>query len=187
VLLVIPERQTRSDQKTLQTASGGGMRLGKDKNITSGVIVAYSQCPRKAFLLLCTDENGITPDYVRILEHRRMTNRNKHVHMLKQNNHRVTSYDAHSRESRDAVFTDSHLIYEDLEAYCDILTRAEGNHPGGAPTYEPTMVVGTYSISKEQRLELSFVGYVLGKLQDRLPSIGKGLQKTKHSHVVIHF
>ena len=46
----------------------------------------------------------------------------------------------------------------------------------GAPTrghaYEPTLVIGSRTISKEQRLELLFSGYVLGELQKALPANG---------------
>lgn len=146
--------------------------MDSQKKISVDVIVAAAQCLRKAFLLLSTDEHGTTHEYVRMLEHRRTTNREKHVQAVRENNPRVRAYDVHGQKSRDAVFIDSHLIYEDLEAHCDILARVEGNRPSGIRTYEPTIVVGTYSINNAQRLELSHVGYVLGKLQGRFPSTG---------------
>jgi hypothetical protein len=36
--------------------------------ITSEVVVAYAQCPRKAYLLLFNPEQGVPHEYVRILE-----------------------------------------------------------------------------------------------------------------------
>jgi hypothetical protein len=38
----------------------------RNKTITSEIVVAYSQCPRKAFLLLCTKEQGVLV-YLRLL------------------------------------------------------------------------------------------------------------------------
>ena len=54
--------------------------------ITSEVVVAYAQCPRKAYLLLCSPAQGEPHEYVRILErqqdenHARYLNRLKHKH-----------------------------------------------------------------------------------------------------------
>ncbi len=50
-------------------AQDNGGAMGNQKNISAAVIVAAAHCPRKAFLLLCTDEHGRTHDYVRMLEH----------------------------------------------------------------------------------------------------------------------
>ena len=38
-----------------------------DKVIASEIFVAYSQCPRKAFLLLFSDDLGTPNDYPRIM------------------------------------------------------------------------------------------------------------------------
>ena len=42
--------------------------------ITSDVVVAYAQCPRKAYLLLYSPEQGEPHAYVRILEQQRREN-----------------------------------------------------------------------------------------------------------------
>ena len=50
--------------------------------------------------------------------------------------------------------------------------------------YEPSIFVGTHSISKEQKLELSFVGYVLERLQSTVArTAGKiiGTDGTAHT------
>jgi len=55
--------------------------------ITPEILVAYSQCPRKAFLLLCTDERGMPHEYLRILEQQKRLNQVNYLHtlnMLKQ-------------------------------------------------------------------------------------------------------
>ena len=49
----------------------------------------------------------------------------------------------------------------------------EGTSTFGKYSYEPSIFVGTYSISKEQKLELSFVEYVLERLQHTSPVAGK--------------
>ena len=41
------------------------------KIITSEIVAAYSQCPRKAYLLLVTSNQGIPNEYVQILQKKR--------------------------------------------------------------------------------------------------------------------
>ena len=43
--------------------------------ITSEIIIAYSQCPRKAYLLLFEKEQGIVVEYIAILEKREKDHR----------------------------------------------------------------------------------------------------------------
>ena len=47
--------------------------------ITSEIFVAYSQCPRKAFLLLFSEDRGIPHDYPLILKKRRQENRAQYL------------------------------------------------------------------------------------------------------------
>jgi hypothetical protein len=65
------------------------------------------------------------------------------------------------------------LKSEGLEVYCNVLTRVESSSSSHGSSYEPTIVVGTHSINKEQKLELLFAGYVLGKIQGQVPEHGK--------------
>ena len=53
---------------------------------------------------------------------------------------------------------------------------------GGYSAYEPTIVVGTQSITHEQKLELFFVSHVLGHLQPHSPDVGYivGLDEKLH-------
>ena len=57
-----------------------------------------------------------------------------------------------------------------ITAYCDAL-RIVGQR-GDPVAYEPTIVVGTYRLEKEQMLNLAVVGYVLGQLQSKPPAMG---------------
>jgi predicted RecB family nuclease len=43
----------------------------------------------------------------------------------------------------------------------------------GSHSYEPISIVGTHQVTKEQKLALLFVGYVLGQLQNTLPAAGR--------------
>src|SRR5207247_223816 len=81
------------------------------------------------------------------------------------------------------VLINAHLQVDGLAADCGVLTRVEGTSAFGKYSYEPSLFIGTYNITKEQQLELSFVGYVLERLQHTSPAVGRiiGMDGTSHS------
>ncbi len=142
-----------------------------DKTITSDVLVAYSQCPRKAFLLLFSDDQGTPHDYPRILEERRKTHQAQYREAFKQTHEDAKPY-AEKNLRKDRFFVEATLKVECWEAGCDVLTKVDQGASSRKVMYEPTIAVGTYSITKEQKIELSFIGKVLGQIQKPLPAVG---------------
>ena len=51
--------------------------------ITDEMVVAYSQCPRKAYLLMYSEERGQPHEYQQILEQNRLTNQYNHLNVLR--------------------------------------------------------------------------------------------------------
>ncbi len=144
--------------------------------ITSEIVVAHSQCPQKAFLLLCTDGQGTPHEYMHMLEQQKERNQMNYIRALKalkQPSLEVPSHSVRDLTHEEDLVIKATLRVEDLEAYCDVLTRVESSSSLGTYSYEPTMCVGTHSITKEQKLELLFAGYVLGKVQGKVPEHGK--------------
>src|SRR5712691_8877053 len=86
------------------------------------------------------------------------------------------------------VLINARLQVDGLAADCGVLTRVEGTSTFGKYRYEPSIFVGTHSISKEQQLELSFVGYVLERLQHMSPGAGRiiGVDGTSHTVKLEH-
>src|SRR5215471_5337555 len=99
--------------------------------LTSEVVVAHSQCPRKAYLLLRGGAPGEPHEYVRVLERRASASRERFLGTIV--------------ETGD-VATGRFLRQGDFAAYCDALARR------GGEDYEPTLVVGTGHITKDQRI-----------------------------------
>src|SRR6266852_6021524 len=60
--------------------------------ITSEVVVAYAQCPRKAYLLLFSPEQGEPHEYVRILERQRSKNQVRYLDRLQHKHADVHPY-----------------------------------------------------------------------------------------------
>jgi predicted RecB family nuclease len=152
------------------------------KIITSEVFVAYTQCPLKAFLLLFSDDQGSFHDYPGILEERRQVNKIQYLEKIKQSHENVEKYKQDNLNEKQFLI-EAIFKAECWEAHCDILTKVEPNTSNKA-IYEPTIVVGTYSVTQEQKTELLFVGQVLGLIQEQLPGTAKIVGMDGKSHQV---
>ena len=60
--------------------------------ITSEIVVAYSQSPRKAYLLLFSPDKGEPHEYVQILEQQRCANQQRYLDRLQQTHADVQPY-----------------------------------------------------------------------------------------------
>jgi hypothetical protein len=136
-------------------------RIVMEPIITPEIVVAYSQCPRKAYLLLFSPDKGEPHEYVQILEQQRKEHQERYLNHLQHTHADVQPYSVENLRKGSKVLINAHLQVDGFAAECGVLTRVEGTSTFGKHSYEPSIFVGTYSISKEQQLELSFVGYVL--------------------------
>src|SRR5262245_16564205 len=140
-----------------------------EPTITADIVVAYAQCPRKAYLLLFSPDKGEPQEYIQILQQQRCTNQEKYIDHLKHTHTDVQFYSLENLRKGSQVLINVYLQVDGLAADCGVLTRVEGTSMFGKYRYEPSIFVGTHSISKEQQLALSFVGYGLEHLQSTLP------------------
>ena len=154
------------------------------KVITTEVVAAYSHCPRKAFLLLCTAEKGIPHAYVHIIQQRKKDHQRKYIRTLKQKNRDVQPYNVDNLKNGSDFLINVTLKVEGVEADCGVLTKVQGSSSLGRYSYEPTVFVGTHNISKDQKLEIFFAGYILGQIQNKLPLTGRMIRMGGKSHKV---
>jgi predicted RecB family nuclease len=152
--------------------------------ITPEVVVADAQCPRKAYLLLYSPEQGDPHAYMHILEQQRDENQARYLDRLQHTHPEVHPYTVEHLRNGSAVLRHACLQADGLAARCDVLTRVEAPSPGGQPWYEPTLCVGTYSISATQKLALAFTGYVLERLQHTRPLAGRLIAMDGTAHTV---
>jgi predicted ATPase len=129
-----------------------------EPTITADIVVAYSQCPRKAYLLLFSPDKGEPHEYIQILEQQRQANQERYIDHLKHTHADVQPYSLENLRQGSKVLINARLQADGLAADCGVLTRVEGKSTFGKYSYEPSLFVGTYSITKEQQLALSFVG-----------------------------
>jgi predicted RecB family nuclease len=152
--------------------------------ITSDVVVAYAQCPRKAYLLLFSPEQGVPHEYTRLLEQQRHEHQAQYLDHLQHTHTDVQPYTVENLANGSPVLLKACLQAHGLVAMCDVLTRVKEPSPGGQHRYEPTLCVGTHSISPEQKLALAFTGYVLGRLQHTPPMAGRLITMDGTSHTM---
>jgi len=120
--------------------------------VTAKAVSAYSQCPRKAFLLLDREDRAEPHEYVRIIEEQAHENRTEYLNALKHKHSGVNSV-AGTLESNGDFLIEVTLKAGDLAASCDVLTKVSSPSSLGSYSYEPTMVVGTHGVTREQKLE----------------------------------
>src|SRR5213080_3057711 len=152
--------------------------------ITSEIVVAYSQCPRKAYLLLFSPDKGEPHEYVQILEQQRRAHQERYTDHLQQTHADVQPYSMENLRKGSKVLIKAQLQVDGFATNCGVLTKVEGTSTFGKYSYEPSIFVGTHSISNEQKLELSFVGSVLERLQHTSPAAGRIIGVDGTSHIV---
>jgi predicted RecB family nuclease len=120
--------------------------------ITSSLIEAYTQCQLKAFLLLQGKIEGKAHEYSKILKDRSTANRRR----------LEVTPDSVKRGLIEKIGESWIIKHSDMAADCDVIFEKTASHPQSKSShlYEPGIAVGTYSITKEQRLILAFSGFV---------------------------
>ncbi|MHB1038639.1 MAG: IS66 family transposase [Pirellulales bacterium] len=116
--------------------------------ITSQLVAAYQECPRKAFFLLRGSPEPHPHEYEIVVEERAAKRRIAYLADLELQKPVVISAD-------------------DLHATCDALTH--GRKRGQR---EPHWVIGTETPSLLDKARLAFAGYALGQESRRRPSVG---------------
>jgi hypothetical protein len=134
--------------------------------ITSEVLQAYSLCPRKAYLSMFGKDKGTLHEYEQILRRCQLANQSKNLELFKQKNIDVYPYSVSNLKEGYEFLIDANLTADNLQAYCSILTRIN------KLSYEPTIFIGTHTISNTDKLSLMFASYVLTKIQGKLPALG---------------
>jgi predicted RecB family nuclease len=155
-----------------------------NKTITSEIVVAYDQCPRKAYLLLCASDAGRVNEYIAVIERQKSINQNSYLDNLRQQYPVMLTCNSRELRNGSSFLMGEILQYKDCEVACGILTKVLSPSLLGEHSYEPTIFVGTHQIDSDRKLELIFVGYVLGQIQGKPPAIGRIIDAGLKSHTV---
>src|SRR5665213_2082312 len=141
------------------------------QTITSDLVEAYSQCPRKAFLMMTGLANPGPHEYVRITDEQAAANRQAHRASLGQAEDFPPGGVA-DLNTRPKVIADAKLAADDLHAHCDFLMKVHESSRLGRFSYDPVKVIGTCRSCRPDTLGLAYQGLVLGEAQGRQPPSG---------------
>jgi hypothetical protein len=107
--------------------------------ITSDIVVAYAQCPRKAYLLLFSPEQGTPHEYVRILERQRREYQVQYLNGLQHTHADVHPSTVEHLHHGSPMLLNARLQTDGLAAECDVLTKVERPLMAGTHRYVPTL------------------------------------------------
>lgn len=144
-------------------------------------MVAYSHCPRKAFLLM-SGEQGVDVEYVNILKQKGFLQKRKYIKEIKSTGSDIQIDKPNYLKKYGDTLLNVNLKSGCFEVSCDILRQTYKVSSLKKADYEPTIFIGTHSIGKEHKLELAFVGYVLGKVEGQIPEKGIIVSADGKSH-----
>src|SRR6266446_5976142 len=97
-----------------------------EPTIMTDIVVAYSQCPRKAYLLLFSPDKGEPHEYIQILEQQRQENQERYLNRLQQTHTDVQPYAVENLRKGSKVLINACLQADGFAAECGVLTKAEG-------------------------------------------------------------
>ena len=155
-----------------------------NRPITTELIIANYQCKRKAFLILQGKVSGIKHEYEEILATRIEVNRLTYLISLGNSTLNIAS----SQAPRSSKKSSRRLSFENLEAICDALVQPKRRASKEHLSYEPHIVVGTYTVSTEQKISLAFAGYVAGEMRRYRPRTGMvvTLHQNRIKYISLH-
>jgi len=151
------------------------------KIISSEIVVAYSHCPRKAFLL-ASGEQGVDVEYANILTQQKNFQKDKRMESISPTEFAIQIDKVNNLKKHRDILANVNLRSEYFEANCDILARVDKVSPSKKVGYEPTIFIGTHNVGQEHKLELAFVGHVLGKIEGQIPEKGTIVSTDGKSH-----
>jgi predicted RecB family nuclease len=139
--------------------------------ITPDLVEAYGLCRRKAFLLLHGDAGDPPHDYVSLLDAYGSSSLDTFVRSLQASGLIVQRHPNPELNGKADVLTHVPLKTEHLEAVAHVLVRSDPVS-SKARHYEPHLVVGTHSVTREQKTKLAFLGHLLAETHRHRPSTG---------------
>lgn len=124
--------------------------------ITSEIIIAYSQCPRKAYLLLFEKEEEIAVEYIEFLKKRKQNHQEAYLKSITPISSEIVLSQMQKLEYRGKSYLSKvTLQFNNFQAECDLLCVEQIEKDLNNLRYEPRILTATYSVTKEQKLNLS--------------------------------
>lgn len=142
-------------------------------------ITAYFQCSRKAYLMLNTVNDYELTDYETIIFKAKEKSAKTYFQKSDAQNYEIDIFN-----KGISIVCGAKIRIDGFDFDCNILYRKEGNSKFGNYYYEPGIFIGTNKISKENRMELAFLSFVLEKIQAKFSDSAFVINKNGEQHRV---
>ena len=131
--------------------------------ITPEIVMAYWLCQRKAFLLLRGDAGSSPHEYVKLIGANASISRKNFLDALVSEGFKIRQGDNNNAVGNADVIYQITLQKGDLEANIDALVHIRHGSPKEQRCYEPYLVVGTHTITKDQKIRLAAIGKIFNE------------------------
>lgn len=146
-------------------------------HIDENVIAAHFVCQRKSFLLLRhrTQTTELLPQtaYAQVLDAQATKAKTDYLQTLQRENERAAFPINGSLEDGEVFLLDTVIEAGGFQATCALLRKVHQPPSDlGRYSYEPTLFVGSHTVSGEHITSLACVAHALGKRQGVMPKTG---------------
>ena len=128
--------------------------------ITSKIIQAYGECTLKSYFLLFGNMLNSENSYNNMLKEKAINSKEEYLTKVKSNS-KVQPYSLIDFKKKESTLYDVNLKFKNLSINNEIIRLdADSN-------YMPLLIIGSNSITEENKIHLAFIGYILSKFQKK--------------------
>jgi predicted RecB family nuclease len=143
-------------------------------------IVAYSQCPQKAFLMLKSEEPFEPTEYDKLMRKFQTKAFDNYCNGFST----IQDYKDGILKKGFDIIKDCNINLAEFDFQSKLILKNEGKSSLGLFFYEPVIFLSSNLIAKENRLELVYLGFLLEKIQNKFPDKGLIINKEGGKHRV---
>ncbi len=157
--------------------------------ITDDCLESYLYCPYKAYLLM-NNEPGKQADFEILQTELQKEYKNQSSSILKNKYKENDIFEQSSLTLADLKFgrqilIGDHLDNHELSCSINALEKVNGKSSLGNFHYYPILLSYKEKLSKEDKIMMSFKGYVLGRIQSKQPEYGRTIYGHKQKSIKI--
>jgi predicted RecB family nuclease len=143
-------------------------------------IVAYSQCPMKAYLIFKSEGLFELTEYENLLLKFQAETFENYCNNFTD----IQGYKDGILQKGFNIIKDCKINLNEFDFDSKLIIKNEGKSSLGNFLYEPVIFLGTNQILIENRLELAYLGFLLEKIQNTFPDKGLIIDKNGNKHRV---
>ena len=133
--------------------------------ITPELVVAYSLCPRKAFLMLRGDQAENLHEYVSVIDRIAIQTRDRFIGSI--NNAEIRRFGQSGHDWNESAIVDQVVVATNLASHIQVLLKRGTGQSRAKHEFEPHLFIGTHSVSGEDKLRLAFTGKIVAEATNK--------------------